>query len=64
MTRVDEHIQQYGAVFCAPDGTPIQEADGTWEVRIYGPLVGMVKSVLTGHYGLEIVREETHVAAD
>lgn len=61
MKRVDEHlIQQFPAMFLAPEGVPIQEADGSFQVRILDTselAVLMVKNLLTKHYGLEIIRE-------
>ena len=35
MKRCDPILQRFGAVPCAPNGTPIKEADGTIEVRAY-----------------------------
>lgn len=60
MKRVDEHIQTAGGLFAAPDGTPIREADGTYEVRVLFGDPGYVKFILTKHYGLEVVREVRH----
>jgi hypothetical protein len=64
MSRVDDHLtQQFPATMCRPEKLPVQETDGTWEVRIFdaNPLIiRMVKGILTEHYGLEIVREVTH----
>jgi len=64
MRRVDDHLtQMFPASLCCPppEGMPVQEADGTWEVRILDVsnalTVSMVKRTLTNHYGLEIVRE-------
>jgi|JI9StandDraft_1071089.scaffolds.fasta_scaffold584416_2 hypothetical protein len=56
MQQVDEHIQAHGAVFCAPQGVPIQESDGTWEIRCYGSS-DFVEFVLTRHYGLKITKK-------
>lgn len=68
MKRVDEHlIQQYPAMFLSPEGMPIQEADGSFQVRILDTselAVRMVKAVLTKHYGLEIIREVPDVGDD
>ena len=58
MKRVDEHVNNFGAFFCAPEGIPIQESDGTWEVRILTDATFIPKKLLTEYYGLEIVREE------
>ena len=65
MKRVDDHLtQQFPAAFCCPEDLPIQEADGTWEVRIFDAsndlIVRIVKRILTDHYGLKIVREVPH----
>lgn len=61
MKRVDEHINQYGAVFHAPDGTPIQNPDGSFDLRVLQESsLRFVKFVLTNHYGLEIVKETPH----
>ncbi len=59
MKRVDEHlVSKFAAMFCAPQGVPIQEPDGTFEVRVLMlAQVGLVKTLLTGHYGLVVVRE-------
>lgn len=59
MKRIDDRlVQSTPASFVAPDGLPVQEADGTWEVRVHDErMLGFVKSLLTRHYGLEIVRE-------
>ena len=61
MKRVDDHlILSTAASFNAPNFLPVQEADGTWEVRVYDGSdlsLRLVKRILTGHYGLEIVRE-------
>ncbi len=58
---IDAYLQTLGAVFYAPDDLPIhQAADGTWEIRVYGPSVGFIKFVLEDRYQLEIVREETY----
>lgn len=62
MKRIDDHlVQMTPASFLAPQGLPIQEADGTWVVRVHmESALGLVKSILTKHYGLEIVREVPH----
>lgn len=59
MKRIDDHlVAQTPASFVAPDGLPVQSADGTWEVRVLDEsALGFVKYILTQHYGLEIVRE-------
>ena len=63
MKRVDDHLTQStpAAMYCPlPSGLPAQEEDGTWEVRVYDTeSLGYVKSILTRHYGLEVVREVT-----
>jgi hypothetical protein len=62
MKRVDDHlVQSTPSSFKAPNGLPVQETDGTWEVRVYiESALGLVKSILTQHYGLEIIREIPH----
>lgn len=65
MKRIDEHLtSQTLASFNVPvfgDRLPVQEPDGTWEVRVYDEgALRYVRYILTGHYGLEIVREEEH----
>ena len=61
MKRVDDHILQYGAMFHAPDGVPIQNPDGSFDLRIINESsYRFVKFVLTDHYGLEIVKEVEH----
>lgn len=56
--RIDDHLtQQTAACFNAPDGAPVREADGTYEVRVLAGDPGYVKFILTEHYRLEIVRE-------
>lgn len=61
MKRIDDHlVAQTPASFVAPppEGLPVQEADGTWEVRVHDAnALGFVRFILTEHYGLEIVRE-------
>ena len=63
MKRVDDHLTHSfpAMMHCpAPSGLPVQETDGTWQIRVLDPkAVGIVKRVLSQHYGLEIVREET-----
>ena len=62
MKRVDDHLTLsfLAMMHCPPpSGLPVQETDGTWQVRVLDPtMVPIVKRVLQGHYGLEIVREE------
>jgi hypothetical protein len=64
MKRVDDHLRQDASanMKCPPpSGMPVQEEDGTWEVRIYNAnLAEYVKYILKNHYGLEIVREVKH----
>jgi hypothetical protein len=63
MKRVDEHLNMVGAAMKAPppQGMPVQEADGTWEVQVYSEAsLPLVKGLLKSHYGLEIVREVKH----
>lgn len=62
MKRVDEHMQQHGAVCHVPepDGLPVPEADGTFEVRVlFGP-ASIIKRILTDHYHLTVVREQVN----
>lgn len=60
MRMVDQQLQGFGGVFCAPDGMPIQEPDGTFEVRVYGGDPGFVKFILQQSYRITVVREERH----
>jgi hypothetical protein len=60
MKMVDAQINNFGGFFAAPEGTPIQEADGTFEVRVLFGDPGFVKYLLVDRYHLTIVREETH----
>ncbi len=55
--RHDELLHSFGASFRAPHGVPEQDADGTWEVRVFpgGSPLNTVEEVLTEHCGLEIV---------
>lgn len=61
MKRIDDHLTQSApaAMKCPPPtGIPIQEPDGTWEVRVFDiSSLEFVKLILIQHYGLEIVRE-------
>lgn len=58
MKRVDAHLNMLGAMFKAPKGIPLQEEDGTWEVRVLnGSAVGTIKGILKDHYGFEVVFE-------
>lgn len=64
MKRVRDHIRLFGASF-APSktgiGLPVQEQDGSWEIRVYQKRhLDLVKFILKDHYGLTIVREEAH----
>ena len=60
MSHVNDHIMNlFPAMFVSPDCWPIQNSDGTWEVRVLDEnALSLVKSVLTDHYGLEIVRQQ------
>jgi hypothetical protein len=65
MKRVDDHlVQSFPASMRVPphgNGLPEQEEDGSWEVRVYhAGSAGIVRAVLIGHYGLEIVKEVRH----
>ena len=61
MKKVDETLNMFGAFVKCPEGTCIQEDDGTWEVRIMqGMPLSIAKSILSDN-GLEIVREEESV---
>ena len=60
MKRVDDHIHAYGALMkrLSLQGPPMQEPDGTWEVRVLqAAMLPFVKHVLQQHYSLQIVRE-------
>jgi hypothetical protein len=61
MQQVDQQLQRFGGLFCAPDGMPVQEADGTFEVRVLGGDPGFVKYMLEQSYRIKVVREERHV---
>ena len=52
---VEPHLMAFGAVPKRPDKEILLEADGTGEIRIYGP-DNIVKSVLKDN-GFEIIRE-------
>lgn len=62
MKRVDDHLIELFfmlAYFVSPPPTnlPVQEIDGTWEVRVLDQdLLEPVKLILNNHYGLEIVK--------
>jgi hypothetical protein len=62
--RIDDHISgTFPASFkCPPpENIPIQESDGTWEVRVLdNRFTPMVIDVLKKHYGLEVVRQIDH----
>jgi hypothetical protein len=62
MKRIDDHLVQITtASFATPVDLPVQEADGSWEVRVLVESdLNIVKGILTRHYGLEIVREVPH----
>ncbi len=65
MKRVDQHVNRLGAMFCAPEGTPIQRDDGTWEVRVMSESFStLVEDVLKKHYGLEIVNKVVNDQSD
>ena len=56
----DEHLQAAAcACFKAPDGVPVMEPDGTYEVRCYGD-PGWARFLLEQHYGFTIDREVKH----
>ena len=59
MRHADETVNVMSAFFKAPHGEPVQEPDGTYEVRAPAPSsVSIVRQMLTEHEGLVIVREE------
>jgi hypothetical protein len=61
MKRVDEHLNQCNAVFNAPDGIPIMNLNGSFDLRVYEESsLKYVKYILTNHYGLEIIKEVEH----
>jgi hypothetical protein len=68
MGAIDTHIQGHGGVFYVPpsgDGLPVADADGLYEVRVYGGGgAGFIKFILTEHYHLEIAREVTHTGEE
>ena len=61
MKHCDPLIQRFGSVPCAPDGIPVQDADGTIEVRNFGSELGfsMTKSFLEDQ-GFVIEREQVN----
>lgn len=61
MKRVDDHILQHGGMFHAPEGIPIQNLDGSFDLRVLQEnALGFVKYILTKHYGIEIIKEVEH----
>ena len=59
MRHADGTVNVMSAFFKAPHGAPVQEPDGTYEVRAPAPSsVSIVRQMLTEHEGLVIVREE------
>ena len=56
--RIDSHLNaQAASAFVAPDGTPIRNMDGEYEIRVFSPgQLGWAKFILTDHYGLSIER--------
>lgn len=62
--RIDEHISSdFPAAFVAPDGIPIKNDKGEYEIRCFVDTVfTIVESILTEHYGLEITRKERHTS--
>lgn len=58
MKQCDPILQMFGALPCAPNGTPIMEDDGTIEVRAYNKMgFWMAKSYLT-EQGFVVEREQ------
>lgn len=60
MKRVDETINMFSSFFLSPrpEGIPVQEPDGTWEVRVLQEsALSITKRVLIDEYGFEIARE-------
>lgn len=64
MKRIDDLLTQTmpASMHCPPpSGMPVQESDGTWEIRVFDESAfKIVKTFLTQEYGLEIVREVTN----
>lgn len=61
MKNVDDYLKTRTPALMnvASSGLPIQEADGTWKVRVFEPSSsGFVKHIITNYFGLTIVREE------
>ena len=57
--RIDDHLtsQTAGCFVCDRNGIPIKNSADEYEVRVYvASQADIVKSILTGHYGLEIIR--------
>ena len=57
---IGEHLGRFGASFVAPEGIPLKDNLGRYEVRVLdAAMTERVKRVLTHHYGLAIDHEET-----
>ena len=56
--RIDEHINSnFPAAFVAPNGIPIKNENGEYEVRCFMPFcLESVQNILTKNYGLIISR--------
>jgi len=56
--RIDEHItSNFPAAFVAPNGIPIKNENGEYEVRCFVPFcLEAVQNILTKNYGLIISR--------
>ena len=61
--RIDEHLnKQAASAFVAPDGMPVRNADGEFEIRCFSENhIGFVESILTEHYGLKIEGKVKHL---
>ena len=56
--RIDTHLNmQAASAFVAPEGTPITNANGEFEIRCFSEAsLRFAKVILTDHYGLVIER--------
>ena len=66
MKRVHDHLVSDGiGIFRNENDIPVQEEDGTWEVRVFDEAsLSRARYVLTEHYMLIIDREVPHDDAD
>lgn len=60
--RIDEHLtSQTAAFFVAPEGVPIKNENGEYEVRVLDARQAVfVQNILTKHYGLTICSVVEH----